>query len=236
MDRSSFFKISGLPDSFGVVLLVFSFILLLAPYFSGADFGLFKIPAVTEYAKKLLKIIGPVLFILCILSFVPIFPVSPTKVVPTPSPEMTPTPTSPASTSNASTTVAANRGLVGTTWQGTQINATGLEGPLHVEFRDNSEALVRADLYSGVRPGPPLGLSEEEMARYGRATVRCIWITDGAGSSVKIDCPRQDTLESNGGIEVPRVLYDLKLQGLSMEGTKTYPESGRTSKCKLNKI
>src|SRR5258707_5016571 len=72
MDRSSFFKWSGLPDAFGVVLMVFSLILLLAPYFAGADFGLFNIPTVTEGAKKLLRVIGPVFFILCILAFLPI--------------------------------------------------------------------------------------------------------------------------------------------------------------------
>jgi hypothetical protein len=74
MDKSSLFKISGLPDPFGVVLLVFSLILLLAPYFSGTDFGLFKIPIVSQSAKKLLKIIGPLLFVSCILFFLPIFP------------------------------------------------------------------------------------------------------------------------------------------------------------------
>jgi len=74
MDKSSLFKISGLPDPFGVVLLVFSLILLLAPYFSGTDFGLFKIPIVSQSAKKLLKVIGPILFVSCILFFLPVFP------------------------------------------------------------------------------------------------------------------------------------------------------------------
>jgi formylglycine-generating enzyme required for sulfatase activity len=73
MEKWSLFKLSGLPDPFGVVLLSFSFILLLAPYFSGADFGLFKIPIFTESAKRWLKILGPIVFCLCILSFIPIF-------------------------------------------------------------------------------------------------------------------------------------------------------------------
>ena len=72
IDRLSLFKLSGLPDSFGVILLCFSFILLLAPYFSGGDFGLFKIPKFTESAKKWLKKFGPVLFVLCLLTFVPL--------------------------------------------------------------------------------------------------------------------------------------------------------------------
>lgn len=75
MDKESLFKLVPLPQPFGVVLLSFFFILLLAPYFSGADFGLFKIPNFTESAKKRLKIIGPVVFCLCLLSFLPIIPI-----------------------------------------------------------------------------------------------------------------------------------------------------------------
>ncbi len=75
MDRVSLYKLSGLPDSFGVVMLSFFFILLLAPYFSGADFGLFKIPIFTAVAKKRLKLIGPFAFLICLLSYVPLFPV-----------------------------------------------------------------------------------------------------------------------------------------------------------------
>jgi hypothetical protein len=95
MDKSSLFKLSGLPDSFGGVLLGFSFILLLAPYFSGADFGLFKIPTFTQGAKKWLKIIGPILFAVCVFAFIPVFPAdkkAPTdeaKITPSPSPILT---------------------------------------------------------------------------------------------------------------------------------------------------
>lgn len=64
----------GLTAGFGAPLLLFGFILLLAPYFSGADFGAFKIPLFTERARRLLKIIGPVVFILFILMFIPLIP------------------------------------------------------------------------------------------------------------------------------------------------------------------
>ena len=74
VDKISLFKLSELPDSFGVVILVFSFILLLAPYFSGADFGIFRVPIFTPLAKTWLKIIGPVLFGVCVISFLPIIP------------------------------------------------------------------------------------------------------------------------------------------------------------------
>jgi hypothetical protein len=75
-EKVSLFKATQIPDSFGVVLLVFFLILLLAPYFSGADFGVFRIPLFTDKAKKWLRIIGPILFILCVLSFIPIIPVA----------------------------------------------------------------------------------------------------------------------------------------------------------------
>lgn len=64
----------GMPDTFGVVLLTFCFILALAPWFSGADFGLFKIPQFTDSAKKKLKIIGPLAFLVLVVLFMPIIP------------------------------------------------------------------------------------------------------------------------------------------------------------------
>jgi len=74
VDRTSLFKVSGLPDPFGVVVLVFSFILLLSPYLSGADFGVFKVPVFAPPAKKWLRLIGPAFFVVCVLSFLPILP------------------------------------------------------------------------------------------------------------------------------------------------------------------
>src|ERR1044072_1077062 len=97
MDNLSLYKLSGLPDSFGVVLLSFSFILLLAPYLSGADFGIFKIPIFSGTAKRWLKIFGPVLFLLCAIAFIPVFPpgkktdVAEVKGVSSPSPVLTST-------------------------------------------------------------------------------------------------------------------------------------------------
>jgi tetratricopeptide (TPR) repeat protein len=54
------------------LVLGFLLILLLSPYFSGADFGLFKVPAFSKRAKKVLKIASPIVFVLCVLCFVPI--------------------------------------------------------------------------------------------------------------------------------------------------------------------
>jgi uncharacterized membrane protein YhdT len=71
-ERISIIKLLGLPETFAVVLLTFCLILLLAPYFSGADFGLFKIPQFTDFAKKKLKIIGPIVFAVLVILFVPV--------------------------------------------------------------------------------------------------------------------------------------------------------------------
>jgi hypothetical protein len=73
-ERVSLFKVTQIPESFGAVLLIFFFILLLSPYFSGADFGIFKIPLFTDKAKRWFKIIGPILFVCCALSFLPLIP------------------------------------------------------------------------------------------------------------------------------------------------------------------
>ena len=69
--KVSIIRFLGFPETFGVVLLTFSFVLLLAPYFSGADFGLFKIPRFTDLARKKLKLIGPIVFLGSGILFVP---------------------------------------------------------------------------------------------------------------------------------------------------------------------
>jgi hypothetical protein len=73
-DKISIIKFLGLPDAFTAVLLTIGLILSLAPYFSGADFGLFKIPQFTDSARKKLKIIGPVIFLVLVMLFLPLIP------------------------------------------------------------------------------------------------------------------------------------------------------------------
>lgn len=70
-DKTSVIKILGLPEAFTAVLLIIGLILSLAPYSSGADFGLFKIPQFTDSARKKLKVIGPVIFLLLVTLFIP---------------------------------------------------------------------------------------------------------------------------------------------------------------------
>lgn len=95
-----------------MLLLTFSFILLLAPYFSGADFGLFKIPQFTDSARKKLKIIGPIVFLALVMSFVPMIRV-PKPNAPNPSdntnkPGAPDTTTDTASDPNTITILVAN--------------------------------------------------------------------------------------------------------------------------------
>jgi len=111
MDKISLFRVLGLPDSFGAVLLILALILLLSPYFSGADFGIFKIPVISQPGRKSIKILGPIVFILCVLSFLPVFstkttaPTSTAQPSPALIPLVTPTPIpTPSSTANATST------------------------------------------------------------------------------------------------------------------------------------
>ena len=72
-EKISLFEWSRLPMPFGVAVLLLLLIFLLSPYFSGSNFGLFNIPQFAETQKRALKIIGPVLFVLSIFSFLPLW-------------------------------------------------------------------------------------------------------------------------------------------------------------------
>ena len=74
-DKNSLFELSGLPEGFGVVLLVFFFVLTLAPYMAGADIGVFKVPKLESQTKKLLRITAPIIFSVVILAFIPFWSV-----------------------------------------------------------------------------------------------------------------------------------------------------------------
>lgn len=70
--RNSLFKLSGLPDGFGVVVLTFGFAIALSPYLAGIEVGGLKIPAFSEGIASGLKIAGPILFLVIIALFVPV--------------------------------------------------------------------------------------------------------------------------------------------------------------------
>lgn len=72
----------ALPTEFGVALLLFSFTLAVAPYFSGADFGAVKIPVLSLTARKRLRIAGPFLLVIAVLLHVPFARTEPAAAAP----------------------------------------------------------------------------------------------------------------------------------------------------------
>lgn len=61
----------GLPEAFGVLVLTLAVVLLFAPYFADADFGIFKVPALAASTRHFLQYFGPVFLILAGLSYYP---------------------------------------------------------------------------------------------------------------------------------------------------------------------
>lgn len=60
-----------MPGAFGATLLLLGLILTLAPYFSGQDFGVIKIPDFSPEWRRKLKGIGPIVFVLMIGIHIP---------------------------------------------------------------------------------------------------------------------------------------------------------------------
>jgi hypothetical protein len=67
---------TGLPEEFGLTILLFSLVLLLAPWLSSADFGFLKIPAFPERTRRTLRILGPMVFFSAIAIHLPFFTVT----------------------------------------------------------------------------------------------------------------------------------------------------------------
>ncbi len=61
----------GLPEAFGVLVLTLAVVLLFAPYFADADFGIFKVPALAAPTRHFLQYFGPVFLVLAGLSYYP---------------------------------------------------------------------------------------------------------------------------------------------------------------------
>lgn len=70
--RQSVFERLGLPTGFGTVLLVISLVVLLSPYLSGQRLGNIEIPRFSLKTQGTLKILGPMIFLLCIALFIPL--------------------------------------------------------------------------------------------------------------------------------------------------------------------
>jgi hypothetical protein len=71
--RKSTYELIGLPKEFGVILLTFGFILLVSPFMSGSDFGIFQVPQFNQGIQKTLRVAGPTVFAILVLLFVPIW-------------------------------------------------------------------------------------------------------------------------------------------------------------------
>jgi len=68
----SILEFANIPSQFGLTILLFSLVLLAAPYFAGHDFGFLKVPKFQPSLKSKLKIFGPVLMISAILAHAPL--------------------------------------------------------------------------------------------------------------------------------------------------------------------
>ena len=71
-EKESILSFLALPSEFGLILLIVALTLLLAPYFSGADFGRFKIPNFPPKTRRSLRVIGPLFLIVTVILYLPI--------------------------------------------------------------------------------------------------------------------------------------------------------------------
>lgn len=72
-DKKSALQKSGLPKEFGLLLLIFAFILTISPYLGGTDFGGIKVPSLSPSVTWVLYFLGPILLILFALLFTPLW-------------------------------------------------------------------------------------------------------------------------------------------------------------------
>ena len=72
-EKKSFVELSHLPDKFWEVFIIFTFVILISPFFSGMDFGVVKVPQFSPFWNSILLPIGFGLFTLAALSFYPFF-------------------------------------------------------------------------------------------------------------------------------------------------------------------
>jgi len=62
----------GLPDQFGVALLLLALVLLLSPYLAATDLGVIKVPEFNPIVKRRLRILGPIAMVGAVLLHVPL--------------------------------------------------------------------------------------------------------------------------------------------------------------------
>lgn len=62
---------TDLPPQFGLILLLFALVLVLAPWLSGSDFGFLKIPAFPERTRRAFRILGPIALVSAVSIHIP---------------------------------------------------------------------------------------------------------------------------------------------------------------------
>lgn len=164
MEKISLITYLHIPE-FGITLLIFTLILMCAPYLSGADFGVFIIPKFDPKTTKKLKFFGPIAFSIALFVHVPILS-DPTPVETT-SPQ-TPTVTSfPKSSSPADTPTTSNSNLDQIPDWELKVEpelpcTTGVTCRVFVTLRSWSGSLIVGEtVYLEIVDGPHAGLTIE---------------------------------------------------------------------------
>lgn len=70
-EKKNTLQVIGVPKEFGVLLLTLTLILAVSPYLGGQDLGIFKVPSFSQETTWVLYFLGPVLFVVTILLFIP---------------------------------------------------------------------------------------------------------------------------------------------------------------------
>ena len=71
---STTYQVLAWPNEIAATLFVLSLIFTLAPYASGSDFGIFKIPELRDRSKRILRYVGPACLALTLVAFFPLWP------------------------------------------------------------------------------------------------------------------------------------------------------------------
>jgi hypothetical protein len=76
MDGISIYAYLGIPPQVSVIIFTLALILTIAPYAPERNFGIFNVPAFSALALCRLRVIGPIFFLLSVVSFIPLWPTS----------------------------------------------------------------------------------------------------------------------------------------------------------------
>jgi hypothetical protein len=63
---------AGVPDGLGLTLFLIALSLAMAPYWPGADFGVFRIPEFSPAWRRRLRVVGPMVLLVVVVAHVPV--------------------------------------------------------------------------------------------------------------------------------------------------------------------